>query len=67
MAWPRGQASLKPMASPSLADVVSGSEDRVVCPVRALGHYLKRTESAKRPSNRLFVLVKCGGQGEVRP
>ena len=66
MACPKGQARLKPMASPSLTEVVSGSEDRVVCPVRALGHYLKRTESAKRPSNRLFVFGKRGGQGEVR-
>ena len=56
---------IKPMTIPSLSEFASGSEDRLLCPVRALWHYLKRTESTKRPSNRLFVIVKRGGQAEV--
>ncbi|MPC61835.1 hypothetical protein E2C01_055911 [Portunus trituberculatus] len=43
----------------SLATVV-GSEDveRLLCPVRALHHYLHRTASPTRPRN-LFLAVKC--------
>ena len=65
LACAEGQARFKPMTIPSLSDFTSESEDRLLCPVRTLWHYFKRTESAKRPSNRLFVIVKRGGQAEV--
>ena len=65
LACAEGQARFKPMAIPSLSGFASESKDRLLCPVRALWHYLKRTESAQRPSNRLFVIVKRGGQAEV--
>ena len=48
------------MTIPSLSDFTSEIKDRLLCPGRVLGHYFKRTEIAKRPSNRLFVIVKFG-------
>lgn len=43
--------SLTPLVGPE-------DEERLLCPVRALSHYLRRTSSGTRPRN-LFLSVKC--------
>ena len=65
LACAEGQPRYVPMTIPSLTNISSEPEDRLLCPVRALWHYLKRTETHVRPSNRLFVTVKRGGQAEA--
>ena len=43
LACAEGQARFKPMTILSLSDFASESGDRLLCPVRALWHYIKQT------------------------
>ena len=40
LACAEGQARLKPLAIPSLSEFASEIEDRLLCPARALWHYI---------------------------
>ena len=57
-----GPAAIKPVVIPALKPQLDRSltQDRSLCPVRALKYYLDRTKDLKKNKNLLFVAIKEG-------
>ena len=57
-----GPAAIKPVVIPALKPHLDSSwtQDRSLCPVRALKYYLDRTKDLRKNKNLLFVAIKEG-------
>ena len=57
-----GPAAIKPVVIPALKPHLDSSltQDRSLCPVRALKYYFNRTKDLRKNKNLLFVAIKEG-------
>ena len=57
-----GSAAIKPVVIPALKPQLDRNltQDRSLCPVRALKYYLDRTKDMRKNKNLLFVAIKEG-------
>ena len=64
-----GPASVAPVVIPALAPTLdkSLSEDRSLCPVRALRYYLDRTKDLRQGKDLVFVSFRKGFQKDIVP
>ena len=62
-----GPAAIKPVVIPALKPQLDRTltEDRSLCPVRALKYYLDRTKDLKKNKNLLFVAIKEGFNRDI--
>ena len=68
LATAEGGARFHPLVIPALTNSIGhsrGEPDRLLCPVRALRHYLKRTERFRRGRRRLFISFQPGRKDEL--
>ena len=63
----KGASALEPISIPSLAHSLGPdlSEDRKLCPVRALKIYLARTQDMRSGKNRLFISFMPGKSSDI--
>ena len=65
----QGYESVAPVVIPALAPTLHEdlSEDRSLCPVRALKYYLEATKDLRQDKELLFVSFKKGHNRDIRP
>ena len=65
----QGFESVAPVVIPALAPTLHEdlSDDRSLCPVRAIRYYLEATRDLRAGKDLLFVSFKKGHQGDIRP
>ena len=63
----KGASALEPITIPSLASYLGSdlSEDRLLCPVRALKIYLSRTQGMRSGKTRLFISFLPGKSSDI--
>ena len=64
-----GSQSVSPVTIPALTTIVDRQfkEDRTLCPVRALRHYLDPTKDLRGSRSLLFISFKKGHTSDIRP
>ena len=64
-----GSQSVSPVTIPAFTTIVDRQfkEDRTLCPVRALRHYLDRTKDLRGSRSLLFISFKKGHASDIRP
>ena len=62
-----GTQSMQPLTIPALSRILGPemTEDKVLCPVRALRYYIDRTVKIRESRNRLFIAYKKGHKGDI--
>ena len=64
-----GSQSVSPVTIPALTTIVDRQfkEDKTLCPVRALRHYLDRTKDMRGSRSLPFISFKIGHPSDIRP